>query len=61
MPCADWTDNDLVFPPTKEQAEAWRAMGGRYGQAVAKWWDAGRPLRTLAEANRIITDHCDKC
>ena len=61
MACADWTDDELVFPPSEEEAVAWKDKGGRYGRAVAKWWEAGHPLRTLTEANRILKGHCEGC
>ena len=33
----------------------------RYGFAVAKWIEAGRPERTDSEVDAILDQHCSKC
>lgn len=59
--CGGWSDVELVFPDSKSDALTWIAIGGRYGQAVGRWWNSDRQKRSLSEVNKIIVEHCVKC
>lgn len=40
---------------------SWASKASNYAAALIKWIKAGRPTRTQAEIDRLLTEHCTPC
>ena len=44
-----------------EKELSWASKASNYAAALVKWIKAGRPARTQAEINQLLTEHCTPC